>query len=85
LQGGLVLAVNRDILGELPLPIGGLMVNKSIEDIANTVWKLGKASRAQMGGKMEDPFSCLQFQGHQMIPALKLSDRGLMDTKGKSW
>jgi adenine deaminase len=81
MNGGLVVANHGEVLGTLGLPIGGLMANKSIEEVDAAVRHLADLARTEMGCIIRDPFACLQFQTHPVIPFLKVSDKGLMDTR----
>ena len=62
----------------LPLPFGGLMDNRSAEEIALDYAKLEAEARA-MGSSLKAPFMTLAFMGLLVIPELKLSDMGLFD------
>ncbi len=81
LGGGLVVAANGNILAELPLPIGGLMSDLSIEEVDKRMQKL-KAETAKLGVfKDLDPFMTLSFASLPVIPKLRLNTRGLINVE----
>lgn len=78
-KGGLCVA-NEDTEMILPLPIAGLMSDNGAFDVAQKYKKLeDKAKR--MGSILTDPFMTLSFMTLLVIPELKLSDKGLFDSK----
>ncbi|MDR1296525.1 MAG: amidohydrolase family protein [Deltaproteobacteria bacterium] len=79
LGGGLTMAAGGEILASLPLPLGGLMSELSVPEIAKELEKLGLAGR-ELGFTQEfDPYMTLSFMSLPVIPALKLTSRGLVD------
>ena len=76
-QGGYAVAKNGKILGEVALPIAGLMSDRSFEKVANELQRLREATR-QMGSAMEDPTMILAFLSLCVVPVLKLTDFGLV-------
>ncbi len=77
-QGGKVVVKNQRKLEILPLPIAGLISNKSVEEVMLKMDSLKKAAKS-IGSKMEDPFMSLAFMSLPVIPEIKLSDKGLVD------
>lgn len=77
MQGGLV-AVDGDDVIRLPLPIAGLMSDQPLHVVADGVRALIDAAR-RMGSTLDDPFMTLSFMALSVMPALKLTDRGLLD------
>ena len=77
--GGSVLVSGGQVLGQLPLPVAGLMSTDPWEDVQrNTAAILKQAS--QMGIPYHvDPFTSLSFLALPVIPELRLTDRGLFD------
>lgn len=77
--GGYVLTSGGKVLGQLPLPVAGLMSTDPWEDVQrNTAAILKQAS--QMGIPYHvDPFTSLSFLALPVIPELRLTDRGLFD------
>jgi adenine deaminase len=76
-QGGYVVARNGKILGEIALPIAGVMSDRSFEDVSKELERLREAAR-QIGSSIEDPTMVLAFLSLCVIPALKLTDFGLV-------
>jgi adenine deaminase len=76
--GGLIAAVGRQTLASLPLPVGGLMSDGPIAEVANRYAKLIAAAR-DLGSTLRDPFMAMSFMALEVIPSLKLTDRGLID------
>ncbi len=76
--GGLVAVADGTVLGTLPLPIAGLL---SDEPPAAVVEKHESLKRiaADLGSALPHPFATLSFLALPVIPALKLTDRGLVD------
>jgi adenine deaminase len=76
--GGLVLVQGGKMVGSLALPLAGLMSDKGIEHVAKGLRRMRKMAR-DMGCKLEDPFMALAFLSLPVIPALRVTDRGLVD------
>lgn len=79
-QGGLAVARDDGVLEALPLPIGGLMSDRPLEEVRGALDRLHAAYR-ELGGGLEAPFMALSFLALPVIPALKLTDRGLVDVE----
>ena len=62
----------------LPLPVAGLMSNESCEYVANRYQQLDQLAK-RCGCVLTAPFMTLSFLALPVIPALKLTDRGLFD------
>jgi len=77
MSGGLVAAAGGQILAELALPLAGLMSLQSGPEVASRLQDLGLAARGL--GCAFDPFMTLSFLALPVIPALKLTDLGLVD------
>ncbi len=78
LKGGLVATDGKDILAEMPLPVGGLMSSEPIESAEAQLTALLQAT-ARLGSPLHDPFMTMAFTGLEVIPALKITDRGLVN------
>ncbi len=76
--GGLVAVDGRRVLARLPLPIAGLMSDRPIEDVRRDHDRL-LAAAADLGSGLGDPFMEMSFMALEVIPHLKLTDRGLVD------
>ena len=76
--GGMVVVREGEILGCVPLPIAGLMNDKSAEEMAKLVAGLEEAW-AQIGCVMVSPFMTMALIPLACIPELRLTNRGLVD------
>ena len=78
LGGGMVVADGDQVLAEVALPLAGLMSDRPIEEVREALdTALGEAHR--LGSPLHDPFMAMSFLGLEVIPSLKLTDRGLVD------
>jgi adenine deaminase len=78
--GGQAVALGEDVLALLPLPIAGLMSDQPIERVRERMTALLDAAH-RLGSPLHDPFMAMSFLGLAVIPALKLTDRGLVDVE----
>ena len=78
LGGGLVAAAGEEVLGAVPLPIAGLMSDQPVEIVRQQMERLVGIAR-DLGSPLHDPFMALGFLALEVIPALKLTDQGLVD------
>ncbi len=78
LGGGLTVVAGGRVLADLPLPIAGLMSPRPLDEVAAAYGRL-KAAYRGLGGGLPDPFMALSFLALPVIPALKLTDLGLVD------
>jgi adenine deaminase len=65
-------------LALLPLPVGGLMSDRPMGEVADGYRKLLAAARS-LGSPLHDPFMAMSFMALEVIPSLKLTDKGLVD------
>ena len=77
--GGQVALLDGRVIGEVPLPIGGLMSDKSATEVAEELRRLTKAVSRALGVTLDAPFMQLSFLGLSVIPELRITDRGLVD------
>ncbi len=78
-DGGLSAAYVAEEVAEVqPLPIAGLMATGTCEEVGHAYGKLDKLVKA-WGSPLRSPYMTLSFMALLVIPALKLSDRGLFD------
>lgn len=70
--------VNHEEELVLPLPIAGLMSSEDGYKVAAEYAALDRAAK-EAGSKLRSPFMTLSFMALLVIPALKLSDKGLFD------
>lgn len=78
IEGGFVVAGGGDILAELPLPVAGLMSLDPFEMVRDRLILLRDAAKS-LGVTLEEPFLQLAFLALPVIPALKITDRGMID------
>ena len=80
IEGGLVVAAEGEVLAELPLPVAGLMSLQPFETVRDRLARLRKAAKS-LGVTLEEPFLQLAFLALPVIPALKITDRGMVDVE----
>jgi adenine deaminase len=78
IEGGFVVAEAGRILAELPLPVAGLMSLEPFEAVRDRLMVLRDAAKT-LGVVLEEPFLQLAFLALPVIPALKITDRGMID------
>jgi adenine deaminase len=76
-RGG-ICAVNSSEEKIVSLPVAGIMSDKSAEEIGKSYAELDTMAK-QMGSTLRAPYMSLSFMALLVIPALKLSDKGLFD------
>lgn len=76
--GGLAVATGDGGGAELPLPIGGLMSDRPLAEVAQR-WEALRDAARDLGCSLAEPFMQLSFLALPVIPALKITDRGLVD------
>jgi adenine deaminase len=78
LGGGLVVARDGSVRGELALPVAGLLSDEPADAVASRLEALQGLLREQ-GVRIDAPFMTLSFLALSVIPSLKITDRGLVD------
>src|SRR4051794_5261331 len=78
LGGGVCVARDGAVTGELALPIAGLLSEDPAEQVVETLDAL-EAQLRDCGVVTSTPFMALSFLALSVIPALKLTDQGLVD------
>ena len=76
--GGLSVANKQAVLAQLPLPIAGLMSDQPIETVRAQMDEVLNAAH-DLGAILHDPFMAMSFLALAVIPALKITDQGLVD------
>jgi adenine deaminase len=79
-RGGMAVADGNAVLARLPLPIAGLMSEQPIETVRDQMDEVVRAAH-QLGSSLHDPFMAMSFLALPVIPALKLTDHGLVDVE----
>ena len=78
LQGGQVVVSGSQVRAELPLPIAGLVSDQPLAKVIRLIDDLNAAAHS-LGCDLTAPFMALSFLSLSPIPALKLTDQGLID------
>lgn len=78
MNGGLAAVRGGKVLATLPLPIAGLMSDRPLAAVAAAWEKMRRVAR-ELGSPLEEPFMTLSFLALPVIPAVKLTDGGLVD------
>ena len=76
--GGMIAVADGEALGFVHLPIAGLISDRPVSELAEAVRGLGAAYR-RLGSTIESPFMFLSLLSLGVIPALRLTNRGLVD------
>lgn len=78
-NGGMVVALDGEILACLPLPVAGLMSDQPLKVVIAQNRRLLDAAK-KTGCRLANPFMALSFVQLEVIPELKITNLGLMDT-----
>ena len=78
--GGYALVADGEPVAAVRLEVAGLMSDRPIVEVAEDVDRLVSEYRS-MGGTMGNPLHTLSFLSLSVIPALKLTDKGLVDVR----
>ncbi|MDO5621429.1 MAG: adenine deaminase [Paracoccus sp. (in: a-proteobacteria)] len=78
IEGGFVVVRDGKVLAELPLPVAGLMSLEPFETVRDRLHDL-RAAAASLGVVLAEPFLQLAFLALPVIPALKITDCGMVD------
>ena len=79
-HGGMAVALGDTLIAHVPLPIAGLMSDEPVESMQRKIKGLHVAAQ-ELGCALPDPFTTLSFMALPVIPALKLTDLGLVDVE----
>ncbi|RLG62196.1 adenine deaminase [archaeon] len=79
INGGIVAVVGGKVLGRVELPIAGLISDEPLEVVAERVRHLNATLR-EMGCKLTAPFMVLSSLSLSVLPELRITDRGLVDS-----
>jgi adenine deaminase len=82
--GGLAAAAGDRVLATMQLAIAGLMSDRPHREVAGDLERVNAAAR-ELGSPLDDPFMTMSFLALEVIPALKLTDRGLVDVNSMSF
>ncbi len=78
--GGFAAVRDGSIQDQLPLPIAGLMSDLPMRMVRDQLDRLIQTAR-NLGSPLSDPFMTLGFLALPVIPALKITDKGLVDVE----
>lgn len=78
MRGGQVAVAAGKVEAALPLPIAGLVSDQPLEIVIEKIAALNAAAKS-LGCNLPAPFMSLSFLSLSPIPALKLTDQGLVD------
>jgi adenine deaminase len=78
LGGGQVAVADGTVVAALPLPIAGLVSDRPLSEVADLATRVRGAAHA-LGSPLDNPFMTLAFLALPVIPALRLTDKGLVD------
>ncbi len=82
MSGGITMCSKGKILDSLPLPIAGLMSDRSAEYVNTKLQQMHRIAFETFNINREiDPFMTLSFMALPVIPDLKLTDMGLFDVR----
>lgn len=82
-NGGLAIA-KGSYVDSLPLPVAGLMTDDDAEAVAEKIRVLQRALKL-WGCRLDSPFVTLSFMALLVIPAIKISNKGLFDGESFSF
>lgn len=77
LQGGLVAVADGQVLEALALPVAGILSPRPLEEVAAAHDRLEEIAH-QLGSTVPAPFGLLSFMALSVIPAARVTDRGLV-------
>lgn len=77
--GGLAVVKDAKVLAKMPLPVAGLMSNSDYLTVLEQLKQIDQAAYSLGIAKDINPFMLLSFACLSVIPALKLTDKGLVD------
>lgn len=83
--GGYVIIEDGKTVGELPLPLGGLMSLKSADEFIPELDTVIKKAYAMGVNKNIDPFITLSFMALPVIPEIRITDCGIFDVTSFSF
>ena len=78
LDGGIVAVAGGETLAALPLPLAGLLSDRPVAEVAARHHELEEAARA-LGCTASAPFALLSFMALSVIPAVRVTDQGLVE------
>jgi adenine deaminase len=77
MQGGLVAVDGGEVKASLPLPIGGIMSDRPLQEVSEAIQRLEGAAH-RLGSPLSSPFGILAFVALSVIPYARVTDRGFV-------
>jgi adenine deaminase len=77
--GGMIAVADGEVLGLVALPIAGLVSDRPVPELAKQSRDLERAYR-DLGCTLESPYMLVSFLSLGVIPALRLTNRGVVDS-----
>jgi len=84
MQGGFVTVADGEVVGRVPLPVGGMMSAAPFEETAEALRRGHEATHA-LGCTIPSPYIILSFVGLYVIPDLGITELGLIDATSQSF
>lgn len=81
-RGGFAAVAEGQVLAQLPLPVAGLMSDRSAAEVNAMMTELNAAAHA-LGSPLNSPFMTLSFVSLPSIPQAGLTDLGLVDVMAR--
>jgi adenine deaminase len=75
--GGLAAVANGRVLAQMALPIGGILSDRPMAEVAAAYEELEDAARG-LGSELPSPFGLLAFMALSVIPEARVTDRGFV-------
>ncbi len=80
MQGGVAIANNGEIIGEMALPIAGLLTDElSASELTDKMIDLHRIAKEELDCKAHAPFMHLAFLSLTTSPRWKITDKGVVD------
>ncbi|MGQ9484696.1 MAG: adenine deaminase [Desulfosoma sp.] len=79
-RGGFCVSHSKGVVARMPLPLAGLMSVEPLDRVCAALEEVTRAAHA-LGSRLRHPFMALSFLALPVIPALKISSRGLVDVE----
>lgn len=79
MNGGIVVVSSGNVIAKLELPIGGLMSNKSAEEVEAGLYQIEKSLLQIRPNNTFNAFLTLSFLALPVIPSIKITTKGLFN------
>ena len=77
--GGFAVAAGGRVADLLPLPLGGLLSDRPHGEVSAALRRIHAAAARELGTRLDAPFHQLAFLPLSVIPAMRITDKGLFD------